>query len=756
MPNQNDEWSQYEVKPSAKTANAPAPKKDEWSQYEVKPQESAPKLDLAPTPGKGTYRMSNSQSPGSWDTSKEVPVSYDKVKSALDAGYKLHADDTPRYQKDSTHEGQGPTIWEKAKTFATRATEPIPDRQLEWNQPGGRTAGGLVRSLPAALTNVGNMVPNAINATARGVAGLTQLPAQAAEVVEQISQGDPRGVEALIDMTPMGIGVNLCKTYQSDVQVLGPNAALSNLAGNVATLYAAGKIGGKLMETGGRVADSAKGLAPRAARTLTGTGPDVAVDLAKKTEKANTAKEGKVATLNTRRAEVDAERITKANAANDAALKEHEKTVAEADKKLRDAHVKHQAEKTEVENTNKAAAAIPDARAGLESHAKDLTEQADVRIEKARHDALEEGNTKYNTVNEQLNPLASNQGFLQSATLDASEKIKGSNTSVPILKDMERLIKTGDVVNYKTLQGYYSELGREIVMGTLPGDVYHALDTLHESIGNDMQRIADSQGLGTELKLAREYWRRMKQTFGDTSDAISDRAGRELKDNNPDYIGEQISEYRQRLLGSFDPQIPNLLKTAAKALERLGKLPTEESARKMIAKIPRPPEATVVPPPGTKPVPDPRAPLLAEKKTISAEDLTQANRESLAEIEKLARTGHSPLLTSISVFDAIRNGMEGNWAGVGRDVAARGLYEVGKQGFAAVLRNPSVIEFQSKPTAEQIAKIPPGLRGPNLKALLDEAKGKGIKVDPRLYVVAAASASQLAPRKNATDEWAGQ
>ena len=524
--------------------------------------------------------------------------------------------------------------------------------------------------------------------------------------------------------------------------------AAGTAVGNLA-LFAAPKVAAKIVELAPRVSG-------KLTHALTDTGPDVAKGLAKKTEKANTAKEGKVATLNTRRAEVDAERITKANAANDAALKEHEKTVAEADKKLRDAHVKHQAEKAEVENINKAAAAIPDARAGLESHAKDLTEQADVRIEKARHDALEEGNTKYNTVNEQLNPLASNQGFLQSATLDASEKIKGSNTSVPILKDMERLIKTGDVVNYETLQGYYSELGREIVKGTLPGDVYHALDTLHESIGNEMQRIADSQGLGTELKSAREYWRRMKQTFGDTSDAISDRAGRELKDNNPDYIGEQISEYRQRLLGSFDPQIPNLLKTAAKALERLGKLPTEESARKMIAKIPRPPEATVVPPPGTKPVPAPRAPLLAEKKTISAEDLTQANRESLAEREKLARTGHSPLLTSISVFDAIRNGMEGNWAGVGRDVAARGLYEVGKQGFAAVLRNPSVIEFLSKPTAEQIAKIPPDLRGPNLKALLDEAKGKGIKVDPRLYVVAAASASQLAPRKNATDEWAGQ
>jgi hypothetical protein len=523
--------------------------------------------------------------------------------------------------------------------------------------------------------------------------------------------------------------------------------AAGTAVGNLA-LAAAPKVAAKTVELAPRVSG-------KLTHALTDTGPDVAKGLAEKTEKANTAKEGKVATLNTRRAEVDAERITKANAANDAALKEHEKTVAEADKKLRDAHVKHQAEKAEVENTNKAAAAIPDARTGLETYAKDLTEQADVRIEKARHDALVEGNGKYSTVNEQLNPLKATPKFLGNSLLDASEKIKGSNTSVPILKDMETRLKTGGVVTYENLQGYYSELGREIVKGTLPGDVYHALDTLHETIGNEMQRIADSQGLGTELKSAREYWRRMKQTFGDTSDVISDRAGKELKDKNPDYIGGQVSEYRQRLLGSFDPQIPNLLESAAKARERLGKLPSEESARKMIAEVPRAPEAAEVPPPATKPVPDPRQPLPFEKKTISAEDLTKANRESLAAKEKHARTGYSPLVTSISIFDAMRNAMEGNWKRVGMDVAARGAYEVGKQGFAAVLRNKSVIDFLSKPTAEQIAQIPADLRGPSLKALMDTAKGQGIKVDPRLYVVAALGASQLAPRKNPTDEWAG-
>jgi hypothetical protein len=243
----------------------------------------------------------------------------------------------------------------------------------------------------------------------------------------------------------------------------------------------------------------------------------------------------------------------------------------------------------------------------------------------------------------------------------------------------------------------------------------------------------------------------MKQTFGDTSDAISDRAGKELKDKNPDYVGGQISEYRQRLLGSFDPQIPTLLESAAKARERLGKLPSEESARKMMAEVPKAPEASEIPPPATKPLPAPRAPLPFERKTIGADDLTRANKESLAAREKKARIGYSPLLTSISVFDAIRNAMQGNWEAVGVDAAARGGYEIAKQGFAAALRNPKVIEFLSKPTAEQIAKIPPELRGPGLKPLLDAATKQGIKVDPRIYAATAA----LAPRKNPTDEWAG-
>jgi hypothetical protein len=561
-----------------------------------------------------------------------------------------------------------------------------------------------------------------------------------------------------------------------------PLETAETMVGQTAVLDAAGKVIPKVIKLGPRVAG-------KMVRSVTHTGPDVATDLAKSTEKINTVKEGRVAKLNERRAEVDAgrakrvedankateervkginerraaadrERIAKAKADNDVAIREHEKTVAEADKKLRDAHIKYQAEKTNIENTNRAAEAIPDARQGLETYIKDKTSEADVLTEKARHDALGEGNKRYSGVNEKVGGVQADPVTVRNAIASASESLLGSTMDTTLLKNMEKAYRD-EVPTYSDLQADYSRLGKELVKGDLPGDVYHAYDQLHEAIGDEMQRIADASGVGEDLKAARAYWRRMKQTFGKSSDTISDRAGKSVNEANPDYAAQQADEYRARLLGFFDPRIPTLLQDVAKALERLGKMPSEEAARKMKAEVPRAPEAAEVPPPATKSVPDPRLPLQPpppklppaprpplpfEKKTIGAEDLTQANRESLAAKEKKSRTGYSPLLTAVSVFDAMRNALTGNWKAAGMDVATRGLYEVGKQGFAAALRNPKVIEFLSKPTAAQIEQIPPDLRGPSLKPFLDAAKKQGINVDPRLYVVAAGVAASQ-PKK---------
>ena len=552
----------------------------------------------------------------------------------------------------------------------------------------------------------------------------------------------------------------------------------------------------------GPVAAKLKGMVANAkdaaVRGATGTGPKVVADYVVKTARDNeraikeagektAVKQERVDEINKRRAEADAEkakkvaeqnkaaeerfkgikerrsaahkaRIEKAKSANDAALKAHDDEVAAADKKMRDAHIKYLAEKSEIERANQEAGAVPRANEETSALVKDRTEEMDVRVENARHDALREGNEKYNTVNEQLNPLREKPGTLQTALLNASEKIKGSDTSVPILNDMERFVKENEPATYEKLQGYYSELGRELVKGTLPGDVYQALDTLHESIGNEMQRIADSQGLGTELKSAREYWRRMKQTFGKSTDTINNRAGEEVNTTNPDYIKQQKREYRLRLLGSFDPAIPKL---AAEIDEATGKL--KAKASETVKPVPSAPESIVVNPPATKPVPEPRQPIQAPQpkpvpeprqplsvkpvqadvKVVTPETLTQVKAD--AAIDKALSVQHSPghIATVFLALDAIRRVFNGDVVGLGKDVAARGVYALGKNAYAKILMNPKVINAVSNLTAEDVAqamRLPESQRS-GFVEVVRQANEQGIKVDPKVLALIGASAA---------------
>lgn len=211
------------------------------------PQTAAPDFTANPK-GEGLYRLLPASNQGFVRSEDAILVPFSRVKDALGAGYHLHPDEAPRYQKDFAHQGEGPTLLERAKSKFAAVTEPLADVPLEWNQPGGRTARGFVRSIPAAVQNVEQMPWNFTAAGARGVVGLAGLPAQAAETLQQISRGDPQGMENLMDITPPGIGKNLWESYQNDAETLGPNAALANLSGNLATLYAAGKVAGKVAE----------------------------------------------------------------------------------------------------------------------------------------------------------------------------------------------------------------------------------------------------------------------------------------------------------------------------------------------------------------------------------------------------------------------------------------------------------------------------------------------------------------------------
>jgi hypothetical protein len=167
----------------------------------VADQSPAPAPDFTSNPnGEGLYRM------GSYDfsqgnvTKPEIQVPYSRVKAAQIAGYKLHPDETTRYQKDATHEGQGPTFLERARA----SLEPTPDNLVRPIDPNHPIISGLNRAGDIA-ENMYKMPPNFMKAVDRGVyEGLPQLPAQVWDTVKRIYHGDPQGAEQLNGFTPPG------------------------------------------------------------------------------------------------------------------------------------------------------------------------------------------------------------------------------------------------------------------------------------------------------------------------------------------------------------------------------------------------------------------------------------------------------------------------------------------------------------------------------------------------------------------------
>lgn len=629
--------------------------------------------------------------------------------------------------------------WAVKGTRPAPAEAPAQDRRDQFTNitPHGTASQGTAAeflanpSLPTFLKGAAQETGTALSNIGAGGLGMILHPADT--------------LTSILRTTPPGQLYDAVRGKPTAEQEMGQSFAEHPLetaeqgVGQAAVAEAAGEVGPITRALQDKVT-AARG---KLAEAATGTGPKTTAELVKNTQAENAKGEAAHGEkLQKNQAEVQSTRKENVNALND-----------------------HLAKIDEISQGNQDAKATATLRKQLPKIIDDTAEDVDVRIEKARHDALEEGNNKYNTVNPKLNPIEADPEFLPDALVDASESIKGSNTSVPILKDIETKIKRGDVATYEDLQGYYSELGKEISKGNLPGDVYHALDTLHESMGKEMQRIANSKGkrvagapkikgedgqlepayttnLGKQLYESREYWRRMKQTFGDTSDAVSDRAGKELATTHGELPKSQMSEYRRRLLGSFDPQIPRMLDSIDEGKARLEGLPKET-------------QATPYPAPPT-PKPLPETPTFEPQK-LGTEDVRAAKEEGVRKttdyLRKRALTV-ATFVTGYKALAAVSRALAGDPSALGSlpgDVAEGVGVLAGFHGMANFLESPKILKLLTEPTARDLAEIPPEMRG-DLKPIIEKAQSQGIKVDPRLVALAGAVSTPKGPATRKLEE----
>lgn len=337
-------------------------------------------------------------------------------------------------------------------------------------------------------------------------------------------------------------------------------------------------------------------------------------------------------------------------------------------------------------------------------------------LEGTREKVNAEANSKYNQLAEKLDPVEANPEFLPAQLDEAFQKIKGSDTEPGILKDMAKKTQQGDMLTYRDLQGYRSEIGRELSKGTLPGDVFHAFKDLQESITNEMQRIADSNGQGPQFREARDYYRRYAETFIDKDSPIRKAidTGNSL-DRKPGSVANILrgKDAAVSRVAEFDPNVSKRLNTLRGH--------AEEAATRTPTKAPQA-EPTLSPKP---------ARVIPKVSKIGPEGLEGANREALAKRSDAIRNRGGTWANTFVILDGIRNAIHGNLGAIGTDVAVRGAFGAGKTALANLLERPDVVKFLTKTTPEQIATIPPELRG-DFPAIIQAAQKSGIEVSPAL------------------------
>jgi hypothetical protein len=340
-------------------------------------------------------------------------------------------------------------------------------------------------------------------------------------------------------------------------------------------------------------------------------------------------------------------------------------------------------------------------------------------VETAREKALKVGNEKYSVVNEKLNQLPADMEAVHDAYQEASGAISDVQGEPRLLTRLGKSIQRGDALTYSDLQSLYSELGKELSKGTLPGSAYHAYDVLQEGVGNDMQRIADSQGQGATLTDARNYWRRMKQTFGKPI-SITDAATKAIGG-----VADETQANQIRLLGAFDPAIPRQVAHIAnieRGVEAMPKpVPERVLTREAAAKHVAAPQLDVTPRP---------TPKTFEPQKIGPEEVAGAKAKGVEGRERqIEHKGYwlaiGPLFYTIS--DILKGDMP-SLPGAAASVAAPLAVQAA---LTRMLTSPKVVDFLTKATPADIEQIPPEMRG-NFPKILAEAQKRGIKVSPVL------------------------
>jgi hypothetical protein len=307
-------------------------------------------------------------------------------------------------------------------------------------------------------------------------------------------------------------------------------------------------------------------------------------------------------------------------------------------------------------------------------------------------------------------------------------------------------------ISWNDLQGFYEETGAKIAEGPQPGkgDIYKALQQVHQFVGDQMQELARQRGAGSQFRDARSFYRDYMNAFHEPSgpSGSGSPVAQVLLAKDPAVAIAKFSgsagDRGVALLRQYDPNLADLAQQARGIKRGSPTAGAGRTAPKSITDLPAP-KQTSVPAGANLPLP----PVLPEPKTIplelrphqtiSSPDIAAARRAA-AETRANKVWNRGQWAATWPIFQAAR----ALWGGHIPSIPIMGLESAGMlatvKATTGLMRYPPMIRFLSEARPEDVPLIPPELRG-DLPGLVSLAQRQGIKVSPALVAAAAAGTS---------------
>ena len=314
--------------------------------------------------------------------------------------------------------------------------------------------------------------------------------------------------------------------------------------------------------------------------------------------------------------------------------------------------------------------------------------------------------------------------------------------------------QAGQPISIDRVQRASSILQRYIRSGRFEGPLLGEMKQVAKVLRNAVTRASSDVGASAELEGARTATITYQDAFGrERRLPATARTVREQQ-INPTAFKERLDEERLAKARRYDPTLVDSYRKVKAAREALKKLPAEDQLRKSLQQIPPVKKANLPLPPPIQEFPTPRAsnlplppvlpepeqipfrqPKLAPRKVISAADLQRANEASVR-AWAAGLVGH--LFWWTGVWPAFRMLSE---LTRGAEVSLKPLALMPAAGAAGMateelMAQPAVMNFLIRATRQQVAQIPPDLRGamPDIVML---ARRRGLQVSPILTAYAA-------------------